>query len=110
MGSCSPGSRWQRGSRSSEPQCPGLLHLRQSAHLRENVGRQFAIDLDQRDGAAARRFTAYVEGRDVDAGIAQGRRELADKARLVEVGDVDHRWTELSVHPDAFDIDDTRAA
>ena len=39
--------------------------------LREHVRRHLAVDLDQRDGVAARRFAADVEGRDVDAGVAQ---------------------------------------
>ena len=35
---------------------------------------QFAVDLDQRDRVAARRFTADVERRDVDAGVAERAR------------------------------------
>ena len=34
----------------------------------------------------------------------------ADEARLVEIGDVDHRGAELRVHADALDVDDARAA
>src|SRR3954451_24325365 len=51
-----------------------------------------------------------MEGRDIDAGLTQYRRKTADEARLVRVGDVDHRSTELRVHPDALDVDDARAA
>ena len=36
--------------------------------------------------------------------------ERADEARLVEIGDVDHRRAELRVHADALDVDDARAA
>ena len=53
----------------SEPQRPRLLHLRQGAHLGRHVGRQLAVDLDQRDGVAAGRFAADMEGRDIDAGV-----------------------------------------
>ena len=34
----------------------------------------------------------------------------ADEARLVEIGDVDHRGAELGVHADALDVDDARPA
>ena len=54
----------------SEPQHPRRLHLRQRAHLGEHVRRHVAVDLDQRDGVAAGRFAADMEGRDVDAGVA----------------------------------------
>ena len=37
-------------------------------------------------------------------------RELADEARLVLVGDVDHRRAELGVDADALDVDDARLA
>ena len=63
-----------------------------------------------RDGIATRRLAADMEGRDVDAGIAQGRREFADEARLVEIGDVDHRGAKFGVHANALDVDDARAA
>src|SRR6185436_6851582 len=72
--------------------------------------RAVRVDLDQRDGAAARRFATNVESGDINAGLAQGRREAADEARLVEIGDVDHRWPELGVHADALDVDDARPA
>ena len=38
------------------------------------------------------------------------RGERADEARLVEIGDVDHRGAELRVHADALDVDDARPA
>ena len=38
-----------------ERQRPRLLHLRQRAHLGEHLRRQHAVDLDQRNGIAARR-------------------------------------------------------
>ena len=61
----------------------GLLHLRQRAHLVEHGVGQFSVDLDQRDGVAAGRLAADVEGGDVDAGLAKRRGEAADEARLV---------------------------
>ena len=36
--------------------------------------------------------------------------EAADEARLVLVGDVEHRGAELGVHADALDLDDARLA
>ena len=54
-------------ARKSEHQRLGLLDLRQRLHLGEHVGRHRAVDLDQRDGVAARLVAAEMEGRDVDA-------------------------------------------
>src|SRR4051812_20279600 len=67
----------------SELQRLGLLHLRQRPDLGEHSVGQFAVDFDQRDGAAARRLAADMEGGDVDAGLAERRGEPADEARLV---------------------------
>src|SRR4051812_30947624 len=53
----------------SELQRLRLLYLRQRPHAGEHIQWQFAVDLDQRDGVAARRFAADMEGRDIDAGI-----------------------------------------
>ena len=88
----------------------GLLHLRQRPYRSEDPRRQLAVDLDQRNGVAAGRFAAHVEGRDVNTGVAERAGEAADEARLVEIGDVDHRWAELRVHADALDVDDARTA
>ncbi len=46
-----------------------------AAHRVQHLRRQFAVDLDQRDGVAAGRLAADMEGRDVDAGLAQRRGE-----------------------------------
>jgi len=50
----------------------GLLHLGQRAHLSQHLGRQLAVDLDQRDGVAAGRFAADMESGDVDASLTKG--------------------------------------
>src|SRR5689334_1354970 len=89
-----------------ERQWPRLLHLRQCAHLGEHLRRQHAVDLDQRNGIAAGRLASDMERRDVDTGVSQRRRELADEARLVQIGDVNHRRAELGIHADALDVDD----
>src|SRR5215472_16301559 len=94
----------------SELQRPRLLHLRQRPHLGEHVGRKLAVDLDQGYGVAPGRLAADMEGRDVDAGVAERRGEAADETRLVEIGDVDHRGPELGVHADALDVDDALSA
>src|SRR5882724_11004645 len=69
----------------------GLFDLRQRLHLGEHVRRHRAVDLDQSNGVTARFVAAEMEGRDVDPGIAKQAREVADEARLVLIGDVDHR-------------------
>src|SRR5215208_3857598 len=87
----------------------GLLHLWQRAHPGEHVRWQLPVDLDQRHRIPARYVPADVEGGNIDAGVAHRRRELADEAWFVEIGDVDHRLSEFGVHTDALDIDDARA-
>src|SRR6202047_3253410 len=72
-----------------------LLHLRQRLHLAEHVRRHRAVDLDQRDGVAARLVAAEMEGRDVDLGIAEQACEVADESRLVLLIGLDHRLAEL---------------
>src|SRR5947208_13374818 len=94
--------------RALEYQRLGLLDLRQRLHLGEDLGWHRAVDLDQRDGVAALLGAAEMEGRDVDLGIAEEACELADKAGLVLVGDIDHRFSELGIDPDAFDVDEPR--
>ena len=77
----------------------------------ERVARgNLAVDLDERDGRAALLVAAEREGRDVDPGVAERRGEAADEARLVLVGDVDHRGREFGVDLDVLDRDDARLA
>src|SRR3954468_14353268 len=94
----------------SERQRLDLLDLRQGLRLVEQIGRHCAVDLDQRDGIGARRDAAEMEGRDVDLGIAEQARELADEARLVLVGYVDYRLAEFGVDADPLDVDQARLA
>ena len=61
------------------------LHLRQGTDFRQHVGRQFAVDLDQRNRRAAGRLAADMEGGDVDAGLAERRGKAADEARNIDV-------------------------
>src|SRR5262245_16751119 len=70
-------------SSASELQRFGLLDVRQLQHFAEHFGRHRPVHLHQRNGVAAGRFAADVEGRDVDAGIAQEAGEAADESRLV---------------------------
>ena len=49
-----------------------------------------------------------MEGRDVDAGVADRPAERADHAGLVVVGDIEHVGRELRLHMDALDLDDAR--
>jgi hypothetical protein len=49
-----------------------------------------------------------MEGRDVDAGITQRRRETPDETGFVQIRDVDHALSEPGVHADALDVDDAR--
>src|SRR5262249_34410220 len=67
------------------------------------------VHLDQRDGVAARRFAPDVEGRNIDAGIAQRGGEAADEARLIQIRDVEHVRAELGDDPDILDSDDARS-
>src|SRR3954447_8323057 len=92
----------QYGRSQSERQHLGLLDLRQRLDLGEQLGRHRTVDLDQRNRIATGRDAAEMEGRDVDLGVAQQACELADEARLVLVGHVDHRLAELRVDADAL--------
>src|SRR4030095_3171224 len=94
----------------SKYQSFGLLDLRQLLHPVQHGGRDFAVDLDQRNGVAALLDAAEMESRDVELGIAEQAGKGADKARLVLVGDVDHRLAEFGVDPDALDVDQPRLA
>src|ERR1044071_9988827 len=85
-------------------------HRRQGAHLGQNRLRQLVVNLDQSDRIATGSVTPNWDGADVDSGLTQDRREFADKTRLVEVGDVDHRGPEFGVHPNALDVDDSGSA
>src|SRR5262245_23358745 len=97
-----------RSSLESQGSC--LTHLRQRLDGGEHRRRHRAIDLDQRDGIAARLVAAEMEGRDIDAAIAENGSEGADEARLVGIGDVEHVGAELGLHVDALDLDDPRLA
>src|SRR5712691_8852847 len=93
-----------------ERQGLGLLDLRQLLHLVEHVGRDRAVDFDQRDGVAALLDPAEMEGRDVQPGIAEQAREGADEAGLVLIRDVDHRLAEFGIDANALDVDQPRLA
>src|SRR3954471_4663892 len=64
-------SRTRNDAVISERQRLDLLDLRQGLHLGEQVRRHRAVDLDQRDGIAAGRDAAEMEGRDIDFRITQ---------------------------------------
>src|SRR5215471_14466887 len=96
------GPRADRSNQKSKHERLGLLDLRQGLHLGEDVRRHCAVDLDQRDGVTARRGAAKMEGRDVDLCVTQQACEPADEARLVLVGDIDHRLAEFGVDPDTL--------
>jgi len=51
-----------------------------------------------------------MEGRDIDAAVAEYGAEGADEARLVGIGDIEHVGAELGLHVDALDLDDPRLA
>src|SRR5947208_15931664 len=101
--------RYQR-RRTSEGQCAHVLDVRKLFDLFDDFGRYRAVDFDQRDGIAAGRLPAEVKGRDVDAGVPQNAGEMPDEARLVHIGDVEHRGPELGIHLDTLDGDDARPA
>src|SRR5688572_32486491 len=93
----------------SEYQRLGLAHIGQLAHLLQHRGGDRAVDLDQRDRVLAGGGAAEREGRDVDLVVAQGAAEIADHARLVLVGDVEHVRSKLGIDADALDLHQARA-
>jgi len=95
----------------SELQRLGLLHLRQCAHLGEHVRRQFTVDPDQRDGAAARCFAPDMEGRDMlmlASPKADEKRPM--KPGLSRLCDVDLECPNSASMRNALDVDDARPA
>src|SRR6516165_6094637 len=94
----------------SEQQHFGLLDLRQGLHLGEHIGRHRAVDLDQSDRVTARGAATEMKGRNVDFGIAEQAREMADEAWLVLVRHIDHRPAEFGIDADALDVDESRLA
>ena len=90
-----------------EVEAVGAHHLRQSPNLaHQRVGHR-PIDLNQSDRLAARRATTEVEGRDIDVLLTQQTAKGADKAGLVPVTNVKHVATELGLHRDALNLDQT---
>src|SRR5262245_61302583 len=63
-----------------ERQAFRLLHLRQLLHRGEHCFRHRLIDLDKADGVLALGQAAQMEGRDIDAGIAEQHAERPDEA------------------------------
>src|SRR5688572_3106288 len=88
----------------SEPYRPRALHLRDRLDLAQKLRRDRLVDRDEADGVAAGPVAAEVEGRDVDAGLAEERAESADEARLIGVADVDHVRRELGLDRDVADF------
>ncbi len=82
----------------------------QRRDLLELLGGHRPVDREQCDGVAADLGAAEVEVGDVDAEVAEQRAEPADMARLVLVGDVEHRLGQLGIHVDGLDLDDARLA
>src|SRR5579872_275810 len=94
----------------SKAQWLHLLDVRNFLHLRENFGRDDGIDFNQRDGVAALRFAAEMEGRDIDPSAGQQRRESSDESRPILIGDIEHGGAELGVDADTFDVDNARTS
>ncbi len=59
----------------SEPHRPRPLDLRDRLDPMQELGRDRLVDRDEADRVAARPVAAELEGRDVDAGLAEERAE-----------------------------------
>src|SRR3954464_15931831 len=81
------------------------LHARNPLDAGQYLGRDMAVDRDQRDRFAACLAPAEVEGRDIDPGLAERRAEPADEAGRALVDDIDHLADQLRLdpHPEQFD-------
>src|SRR5271166_3166942 len=92
----------------SEVQSGGLTYAMDLAHFRYDLGRRGAVDRDERDRRAAGLVAPERKCRNIDAGVSKATGEAADEARLVLVGDIDHRRGEFGVDLDALDRKNTR--
>ena len=93
-----------------EVQSRSLAHAVDPADSLYDFCRRGPVDRHQRDRRAALLVAPQREGRDIDARSPKQAREPSDEARLVLVGDVDHRRRELGVDLDALDRKDARLA
>src|SRR5206468_1756458 len=93
---------------SSEAQRLRPDHVGNGADLVDDGVGERLVYLDEGDGVLAGRGAAEMEGRDIDAVLAQGAAEITDEARLVLVADEQHRGAELGLHGDTLDLDETR--
>src|SRR5260221_13728644 len=83
-------------------------HVRDAADLVDHRIGQRLVDLDEGDGVLARRGATEMEGRDVDAVLAEGAAEIADEAGLVLVADEQHGGGRLGPPGGAPALDQAR--
>ena len=94
----------------SKAQSRNLTHSIDLTHFRDDLRRRGAIDRNKRDRRASLFVTPKRESGNIDARVAEEAREAADEARLVLVGDIDHRRREFGVDLDPLDREDARFA
>src|ERR1700722_19377883 len=96
--------------RKSEAQSRDLTHAIDLTHFRYDVRGRGPVDRDKRDRRTSRLIPPERERCNIDARVSQKAGEAADEARLVLVGDIDHRRGELGVDLDPLDREDARFA
>src|SRR5271163_4717379 len=76
-------------------QSGGLTYAMDLAHFRDDLGRRGPVDRNERDRRAAGLVAPERKCRNIDAGVSEATGEAANEARLVLVGDIDHRRGEF---------------
>ena len=74
------------------------------------VFRHIGINADKSNRFLTFAFATEVKGGNVDPGFPQNCTQRTDKARLVEIVDVENVWTELRVQRHALDLNNLRNA
>src|ERR1700728_203694 len=93
-------SRREKEGINSEAQSRDLTHAIDLTHFCDDVRRRGPVDRNKRDRRASLFVPPKRERGDIDARVAQKAGEAPDEARLVLVGDIDHRRGEFSVDLD----------
>src|SRR6202161_3657721 len=103
---CAAFSRREKEGINSEAQGRDLTHAVDLTHFRYDVRRRSPVNRNKRDRRASGFIPPKRESRNIDARVSQKAGEAADEARLVLVGDIDHRGGEFSVDLDPLDRKD----
>src|SRR6202020_2060633 len=94
----------------SEAHSRDLTHAIDLTHFRYDVRGRGPVDRDKRDRRTSGLIPPECERCNIDARVSQKAGEAADEARLVLVGDINHRRGKFGVYLDPLDRKNVRFA